>query len=381
MRKKDLNESSANKSVLYIHNNFSVVYKSAFFSEIEKIKDKNFNLEVVHIYQESSGRKKFGGVPEKYLNYRYIVINRATFEEINIFSRFMRIINFNITIGRRDVVVLTGYYQMEQIIIMIFALIRKSKIIFAVDSHVYSNSGWKNNVKKIIFKSASGFMAYGTSSKQVLMKLGVREEKIYGPFATTILEEFVGGGNKHDIRDIRSSEMIITILYVGRFSDEKNVCGLLEAYLKSQLHLKGVQLRLVGSGEEEEKIRNLAKGINSISIIEPKWGIDLTEEYKKCDFFVLPSKKEAWGLVLNEALQAGKPILVSSACGSVVDLVDENTGLTFISGSQIDFENKMIEMCGLVRARRYNKEIVINKISKFSVDVVAGRFVNMINSI
>ena len=52
---------------------------------------------------------------------------------------------------------------------------------------------------------------------------------------------------------------------------------------------------------------------------------------------ILASFKDTWGLVVNEAMSAGLPVIVSNACGCVDDLViDQKTGLVFQSNSPID---------------------------------------------
>lgn len=64
--------------------------------------------------------------------------------------------------------------------------------------------------------------------------------------------------------------------------------------------------------------------------------------YQLCDVYVLPSQSETWGLAVNEAMAAGKPVLVSDACGCAVDLVEEGiTGFTFKSGGLLDLQNKL----------------------------------------
>jgi glycosyltransferase involved in cell wall biosynthesis len=69
--------------------------------------------------------------------------------------------------------------------------------------------------------------------------------------------------------------------------------------------------------------------------------------YQLCDVFVLPSTGpgESWGLAVNEAMAAGKPVIVSDKCGCAVDLVvNGKNGFTFIAGDINDLALKMKTM-------------------------------------
>ena len=72
--------------------------------------------------------------------------------------------------------------------------------------------------------------------------------------------------------------------------------------------------------------------------------------YKSADVFVLPSggPGETWGLAVNEAMAAGKPVLVSDKCGCAPDLVDDGVnGFVFKNGQVDDLKDKLERMVGL----------------------------------
>ena len=59
---------------------------------------------------------------------------------------------------------------------------------------------------------------------------------------------------------------------------------------------------------------------------------ELPRFYDLCDMFVLPSRREPWGLAVNEAMNAAKPVVVSDAVGCADDLVNGETGFVFPAG-------------------------------------------------
>jgi glycosyltransferase involved in cell wall biosynthesis len=124
-------------------------------------------------------------------------------------------------------------------------------------------------------------------------------------------------------------------LYVGRFSPEKNLARLLHAY-KAYVDKAGSgswSLVLLGGGPQEQELRRLCEKLGLEKVYWPgfKQIDELPLYYASASAFVLPSLLEPWGLVVNEAMAAGLPVIVSNNCGCVLDLVDQG-----INGAIID---------------------------------------------
>ncbi|MFT3738841.1 MAG: glycosyltransferase family 4 protein [Breznakibacter sp.] len=105
------------------------------------------------------------------------------------------------------------------------------------------------------------------------------------------------------------------LLCVARFAPEKNLQMLIDAFQASQLS-KTWQLRLVGGGSLKEQLRDQ---ISIPSIILENWiSYDmLPAMYAQASCFILPSRFEPWGLVVNEAMAAGLPSY-SFGCGGCI---------------------------------------------------------------
>ena len=72
----------------------------------------------------------------------------------------------------------------------------------------------------------------------------------------------------------------------------------------------------------------------------------LSQYYQSADVFVLPSKSETWGLVVEEALNNGLPVMVSEKVGCASEIVTPDRGLIF-SLNKEDFEQKLSAICSL----------------------------------
>jgi glycosyltransferase involved in cell wall biosynthesis len=112
---------------------------------------------------------------------------------------------------------------------------------------------------------------------------------------------------------------------VARLSPEKNLAELIRAFAAYRLAGGTWDLIIVGRGSLEEELRSLAiqTGVQSqVHFAGFKNGIDLIVMYAFATCFVLASTREPWGLVVNEAMASHLPVIVSSRCGCVDNLVE-----------------------------------------------------------
>lgn len=113
-------------------------------------------------------------------------------------------------------------------------------------------------------------------------------------------------------------------LYVGRFSPEKNLQTLLRAYQTYRgISPEPWSLTLVGDGPEADRLREFVAtaGVEGVRLVGFKQVDELPAYYGLASCFILPSLSEPWGLVVNEAMASGLPLLVSNRCGATGDLV------------------------------------------------------------
>lgn len=118
-------------------------------------------------------------------------------------------------------------------------------------------------------------------------------------------------------------------LFAGKLSARKGVREWVQAALSLPLEVKkSLILAFVGAGELEAELRAQLKLANAPRSIffGFKNQTELSEIYAASDFGVLPSTQgETWGLVVNESLHHGRPVLVSDRVGSAVNLIAEGS--------------------------------------------------------
>lgn len=125
-------------------------------------------------------------------------------------------------------------------------------------------------------------------------------------------------------RHRRSDPDALRFLYVGRLADIKNVDQAIAAF--RALERPAWSFHIVGSGPQEQELRQQASGDDRISFMGPMTYAHLGAEFASADVLVLPSQGEPWGLVVNEALGYSLRVVASDQVGAAYDLLSNQTG-------------------------------------------------------
>jgi glycosyltransferase involved in cell wall biosynthesis len=113
-------------------------------------------------------------------------------------------------------------------------------------------------------------------------------------------------------------------LSVGRLSHQKGQDLLLEALALARPHLPPVELTLVGSGPEEDRLRRLTRQLGLDEIVHfPGYVSDPAPWFRSADCFVLTSRWEGFGVVLVEALQFGLPLVAVDCDFGPADVITD----------------------------------------------------------
>ena len=127
----------------------------------------------------------------------------------------------------------------------------------------------------------------------------------------------------------------VVFLFVGKLIDLKSPLLLLQAFQKLP-HDHKPHLVYVGNGDCESTLRAQAADADNIHFIPFQNQSRMPVVYRLGDVVCLPSESETWGLVVNEAMASGRPVIVSDKVGCARDLVaNQETG--FIHKSQCQF--------------------------------------------
>lgn len=220
----------------------------------------------------------------------------------------------------------------------------KHKNSVAVESSIMESqtSGVKAWIKRLFLKRIHRAYVSGNPHKRLMEALSFRGD--------IVITEGVGVFNVREHPVYKPRERVVSFLYVGRLVKVKNLSWLIRIFNNHpELHLD-----IIGFGEEEISLKAIAG--NNISFLGAVDNNMLYDYYQETDVFILPSLSETWGLVVEEALNNGCPVMVSDKVGCYENLVNENTGVVF-SLTEKDFEEKLAIITNIEIHNRMRKHI------------------------
>ncbi len=207
-------------------------------------------------------------------------------------------------------------------------------------AHDAERSWIRERVKRRVVGLHQSALVGGTPHAAYLQGLGMSERQIFKGYDAVENEYFAKGAEaaRRDDESVRAEYGLPEryVLASARFRPKKNLSGLLEAYTLYRKQTAGegaLDLVILGDGplREEVEAARAEHGLeDSVHLPGFKQYEDLPAYYGLAEFFVHASTTEQWGLVVNEAMAAGLPVLVSGRCGCAQDLVtDGENGWTF----------------------------------------------------
>lgn len=209
-------------------------------------------------------------------------------------------------------------------------LSRRRRNVMTVESTIYESSvnGMKGWLKRLIVGRMSRALPSGAPHFELLSRLGFSGE--------SSLTGSVGIFHKPGrptLPHVPKGEC--RYLYVGRLIECKNLEFLVEEFVKS-----GKRLTIAGDGHLRSRLEEIANGCDNIEFVGFVDNSLIQELYSRHDIFVLPSSSETWGMVVEEALYAGLPVIVSDRVGSGSEMVDAlRSGIRFRLGDSEDFQH------------------------------------------
>lgn len=245
-----------------------------------------------------------------------------------------------------DALWIHGHSYATYQIAVLAALLFRIPIFMRSETHLLlARSRWKRILRRpimtLFYKACHTCLAIGTRNAEFYRYHGVAHEKIKLVPYTVDNQYFMEHTKEHlnrrqDIQDEYGIKQDApTILYASKLSQRKNPMHLLQAYARIRQNGIRANLLFVGSGVEEDKLKKYVSDydIQDVYFLGFCNQSELPKLYAISDMFVLPSRNEPWGLVINEAMCAGLPIVACDEIGAVADLVkDSENGFTFPAG-------------------------------------------------
>jgi glycosyltransferase involved in cell wall biosynthesis len=231
-------------------------------------------------------------------------------------------------VGRRDVslVDLAGWGHPLLMAALLFAWLRRIPVTIESDTQLDpAKAAWRRVLKRllfpVLFHIPRMFFPAGTRQTAYLRRYGVPQARIRIAQMTVDVRSIMSRIDR-SVSPVRRDGGIV-FMYAGRLESYKGVQDLLDAFMDLQRYGQTAHLVIAGEGRLRAQVETYAGAHSNVRYLGRLSGEELTNSYGQADVLVLPSRSESWGLVVNEAMAAGMPVIATDRVGCVDDLVRE----------------------------------------------------------
>lgn len=284
-------------------------YKVNLYNELAK----RLKIFVIFISSDTSEKRSSNFSSANDALFDYEVLYQGNFQTRKIFKNILAIQTILSRVKFKRILV--SGWDLPEFWYIAFTS-KKSKNYLALESTIFESSykGLKGFIKKLFLSRISTVFASGSLHCDLLKALNFQGEvKVTNGVGIINKPEFIKAQKKFSGR----------FLYIGRIIDIKNLKFLVDVFND----IPNFTLTIIGVGEQQEFLRSFSnKNIIFRGAVENKF---IGAEFAKNDVFVLSSLIEPWGLVVEEALYFGLPVLISDRCGSAELIKNGINGFTF----------------------------------------------------
>lgn len=248
-----------------------------------------------------------------------------------------------------------------------------------------------NRLRQFVIALVSGYcslcdrvIAPSRSVARLLRRRGVETPISIVPTGVDV-QRFGHGDGRAFRRSLGISPRAFVAGYVGRLAPEKNLPFLANAMCRCAGHRKDIEFLVVGSGPAEDAIREtfdekgLSRRLHFTGSLE---GQDLVDAYHAMDVFVFASCSETQGMVLTEAMAAGRPVVALNASGVREVVKDRYNGRLLKRRSASDFATAVARIASASPQRRDQLEQAARQTAeRFCMDRCARKLLSVYDSV
>ena len=276
-----------------------------------------------------------------------------------------------------DAILCGGYNYMASWQALISARRKRVPFLLWSESSLEDTRGghaFVEMVKAEFFARCNGVVVPGRSAHEYVRAQGIAEDRIFTAVNAVDNEFFANAASatRHESENARRKLDLPRrfFLFVGRLVRQKGVFDLLQAYAKLDDQLREqIGLVLIGDGPMRSELESRAASIvpGSVKFTGFVHQEDLGKYYGLAEMLVMPTYTDTWGLVVNEAMACGLPIVLSRIAGCAADLVTESWNGHLISPGDISSLTSAMRCIATQESVRHTmSENSLRRISSYS---------------
>lgn len=356
--------------VVIAHTDFRIYWPARLIALCTFLKERNIQLEIVEIAGSGSQYGFAGDSDQRSGNWHCLFPGRKI-EEIrpSLANKFLRRKLDEIT---PDIVIAGAIAFPSGAAATRWGDENKKRVIIFDDARLKDTprSFIVNFIKRKIYFQVNAILCPSPAWNETYNFFGLNDENLF--YGVNVVDNLFWQGE--GFSEKFSGLPADYFLSIGRQVHKKNYMFLLKAYNAYAREISDPKhLVLTGDGPERSHLEYYVKaqGLKSVHFLPFLSQEQLKGLYKNASYFVLPSKfGETWGLVVNEAMAAGLPVIVSNQAGCASTLVKEGVnGYTFSPDNIIELSNLLLRMDKLpVQGRRALGQKSLEIISEWDLD-------------
>lgn len=285
-----------------------------------------------------------------------------------------------------DVIVVGGYSTLTGMLAIQWLKLRRIPFILNVDG------GFIKNDNKILFfikryfiSSAYTWLSTSEKTTQYLLHYGAKKDKIHVyPFTSIRNSEIIQSILSEDEKKLIKSKLNIkeekVILSVGQFIHRKGFDILIKAMRELP---DNYGIYIIGGKATQEYLEMKKKySLENLYFIDFMNKKELEEYYLAADLFAFPTREDIWGLVINEAMAKGLPVITTDRCMAGLELIREGSNGFIVPVEDINelaFKTKVILEDNKLRENM--KKESLKTISKYTIEEMTIRHLEIFQEI
>lgn len=274
-----------------------------------------------------------------------------------------------------DGLLILGWNKVLYLKALFLAKKLKIKTILRVETNLESKNFFlkkylKFFILRIFFKLFDSFLYIGSLNKKFYTFYGVPKKKLY--YAPYFVENnfFKKKIDKKNIIKKLNLKNKKIILFVGKLIERKNPYDFLKLAQKFKDNKK-IHFLIVGSGKLQDNCQNFIdhNKLDNTTIIGFLNQKKIRDIYSISDLMILTSKYETWGLVINEAMASGVPVIATKESGATIDLIENGkTGYSYNYHNFNQLYSQFNKIIFNTKKLKTMKKNVKKKVKEFTCD-------------